>query len=85
MMIDAYEAWCERSEELWKERAQMKQQCVWCGAISEPNAERMEGESVPEILERRLGPRGCCAPDGDGHLWKVYHGTPGSREKGGMR
>ena len=47
-----------------------KYKCIWCSAISEPHAERLEGESVPEILERRLGPRGCCAPDGGGHLWK---------------
>jgi hypothetical protein len=80
-MIDPYEAWCEESEKLWKERARMFQQCVWCGVTREPNAKRKEGESVPEILERQLGPRGCCAPDGDGHLWDKVHGTPGSRDQ----
>ena len=59
----------------------MKKQCVWCGAISEPNAERKKGESVPEILERRLGPKGCSAPDGDGHLWKEYTAPLGSRDQ----
>lgn len=47
--------------------------CVWCPAISEPHAVRMEGESVLQLLERRLGPRGCPAPDGDGHLWQPLH------------
>lgn len=49
--------------------SEMKYKCVWCGAISEPHAERLEGEDVLETLARRLGPRGCSAPDGDGHLW----------------
>ena len=47
-----------------------KYKCVWCGARREPGAERREDESIPEILERQLGPIGCRAPDGDGHLWK---------------
>jgi hypothetical protein len=51
----------------------VKRKCIWCGAISEPWATRLEGETIAQLLERRLGPKGCCAPDGDGHLWHPLH------------
>ena len=84
--MDPYEEWIEKSEALWNERAkklraEMKHQCIWCGALREPNAERELGETVPEILERRLGPRGCSAPDGDGHSWNEYTAPLGSRDQ----
>lgn len=47
--------------------------CTWCGAISEPHAVRMQGEDVFDLLKRQLGPKGCCAPDGDGHMWIPLH------------
>lgn len=48
----------------------VKRKCIWCGAVKEPFAVRKAGESVLEFFSRQIGPVGCRAPDGDGHLWE---------------
>lgn len=58
---------------------QVKRKCIWCGVIAQPWAVRQDGESVPELLERRLGPKECSAPDGDGHSWKPLHDVEENR------
>jgi len=43
----------------------MKRQCIWCHAVQDPDIV----VKTLEDLDRFLGPIGCSAPDGDGHLW----------------
>lgn len=42
--------------------------CTWCGQ------KELRPDTPEEFVEWLKLPSGCCAPDGDGHLWIFPYG-----------
>ena len=54
----------------------MKYQCLWCSAIKDTDVVL----KTMDDLDLKLGPMGCCAPDGDGHIWIPIEAATESKE-----
>ena len=42
--------------------------CTWC------DLKELRPDNIQEFNEWLEQPKGCCAPDGDGHLWIFPYG-----------
>jgi hypothetical protein len=83
VVIDPYEAWCERSEELWKERAEIFTH-YWIGRNFLPERHGQLCRIVIKVEKSRA----CLVEFEDGYrarttiaLLRKLHGTPGSRDQ----
>jgi len=43
----------------------MVDKCLWCNAVRDSD---IVVKTIDD-LDLKLGPMGCCSPDGDGHIW----------------